>query len=114
MTSLDLQSVGGRYSVPHRLLTALVPNLSWESALAWMTGITVLGGTLPSLHAMADNAPIWSFAGVVVGGLLLILRSCIENHVRSVRRQLKAERRTRQVYEARMRKHNIPTELTDE
>jgi len=114
MTSLDLQSVDGRYSVPHRLLTALVPDLSLASALAWMAGLTLLGWKLPSLYAVADNAPIWSFAGVVVGSLLLILRSCIENHVRSVRRQLKAERRRRQVYEARMLKHGISIEPKNE
>lgn len=114
MTSLDLQSVDGRYSVPHRLLTALVPNLSWESALAWMTGITLLGWKLPSLYAVADNAPVWSFAGIIAGGLLLCLRSWIETNGKAVREQLKLEREQRRMYEAKLDRHNIPLEPTNE
>ena len=119
MSFTDLQSVGqtGAHD-GHNMFDRLalwIPDISLQSAIAWMTGIIGAGWAMPALFgAAAENAPTLALATTIAGGLLLVWRTYVERDARHMREQVRELRRDNESYKRKLGRAGIDLERTDD
>ncbi len=119
MLPVDLQSVGptGAHD-GHKMFDRLalwIPDLSLQSAIAWMMGVIGAGWAMPSLFgAAAENAPALALMTTIAGGLLLVWRSYVERDARHAREKIRELQRVNASYERKLGRAGIPLERTDD
>jgi len=119
MTSTNLQPVnltgvrGGRKMFDR--LALWIPDISLQSAIAWMTGIIGAGWAMPALFgAAAENAPTLALATTIAGGLLLVWRTYVERDARHMREQVRELKRDNASYKRKLDRAGIDLERTDD
>ncbi len=96
-------------------LALWIPDLSLQSAIAWMGGIIGAGWAMPSLFGVvADSAPAFALATTILGGLLLVWRTYIERDARHSKERIRELQRDIATYRRKLDRAGIDLGKTDD